>query len=240
MRLDGSGYLFSRQHHIQIAAILEALNADLLIEHKCFFGGGTAIVLSRGEYRESVDIDFLVSDREGFRNLRLLMTGKRGINPLVRIGMKLKQAREIRADQYGIRTMLQVGDAQIKFEIVLEGRIALEMPDAVNRICGVYTLLPIDMATTKLLANSDRWADDSVFSRDLIDLAMLQLPRRLLDRALGKATAAYGKSIKSDLVHAIERLGKRRGRLDECINALKIDIPKALLWQRIRRLRLVK
>ena len=30
------------------------------------------------------------------------------------------------------------------------------------------------MTASKLLANSDRWADDGVFSRDLIDLAMLQ------------------------------------------------------------------
>lgn len=31
----------------------------------------------------------------------------------------------------------------------------------------------------KLLANSDRWADDSVFSRDLIDLAM-NAPRAMV------------------------------------------------------------
>ncbi|MBM3349738.1 MAG: nucleotidyl transferase AbiEii/AbiGii toxin family protein, partial [Betaproteobacteria bacterium] len=30
--------------------------------HQCFFGGGTAITLRHGEYRESVDIDFLISD----------------------------------------------------------------------------------------------------------------------------------------------------------------------------------
>ena len=33
------------------------------------------------------------------------------------------------------------------------------------------------MGTTKLLANSDRFADDSVNSRDLIDLAMLDLDK---------------------------------------------------------------
>jgi len=30
------------------------------------------------------------------------------------------------------------------------------------------------MATSKLLANSDRWADEGVFNRDVIDLAMMQ------------------------------------------------------------------
>jgi hypothetical protein len=34
------------------------------------------------------------------------------------------------------------------------------------------TLAPVDLAAEKLLANADRWADDAVFSRDVIDLAM--------------------------------------------------------------------
>jgi hypothetical protein len=52
-----------------------------------------------------------------------------------------------------------------------------------------------------------------------------------------KASAAYGESVQRDLVRAISRLRDRRGRLDECMNALKIDrVPKALLWKRIRGL----
>jgi len=46
------------------------------------------------------------------------------------------------------------------------------------------------LAAPKLLANSDRWADDATFSRDLIDLAMLVLPRPVLSRALLKASSA--------------------------------------------------
>jgi len=38
----------------------------------------------------------------------------------------LTQTRDVRADQYGIRTMLLEADQPIKFEIVLEGRIAKE------------------------------------------------------------------------------------------------------------------
>ena len=49
--------MFERPHHRRVAEALSALDADLLDEARCFFGGGTAIVLALGEYRESVDID---------------------------------------------------------------------------------------------------------------------------------------------------------------------------------------
>jgi hypothetical protein len=39
----------------------------------CYFGGGTAMALRYGEYRESVDIDFLVSDLAGYREMRQLL-----------------------------------------------------------------------------------------------------------------------------------------------------------------------
>jgi hypothetical protein len=138
--------------------------------------------------------------------------------------------------------MLRVAEAEIKFEIVLEGRMQLAPPRAEDRICGVAILTPLDMAASKLLANSDRWASDGVFSRDLIDLAMLDLPRPSLILAIEKAAGAYGEeSIKRDLAKAIQSLGERRGRLEECMAALKMDeVPKALLWKRIRSLRLAK
>lgn len=54
----------------RIARNLGALNGPLLKLHKCLFGGGAAIVFRFGEYRESVDIDFLVSDVACHRDLR--------------------------------------------------------------------------------------------------------------------------------------------------------------------------
>lgn len=57
--------MFERPHHQRIAQVLRALNAPLLRENQCLFGGGTAIALRYGEYRESVDIDFLVSGVAG-------------------------------------------------------------------------------------------------------------------------------------------------------------------------------
>lgn len=131
--------------------------------------------------------------------------------------------------------MLHAAGVDIKFEIVFEARIGLAQPLSDDRICGVSTLTLLDMAATKLLANSDRWADDAVFSRDLIDLAMLRLPRATLNQAIDKASLAYGESIVRDLKKAILSLNSRRGRLEKCMSALKIEtLPQAVLWKYIR------
>ena len=135
--------VFERPHHQRIAHVLGALNGPLLRQNNCLFGGGTVIALSYGEYRESVDIDFLVSDVSSYRAMRQLLTGPLGIGAVVREGpTALTQTREFRADQYGIRTLLLVADQKIKFEIILEARIELATPGAKDEICGVATLTP--------------------------------------------------------------------------------------------------
>lgn len=229
--------LFEREHHRRVTAVLESLDADRLVASRCLFGGGTAIALRHGEYRESVDIDFRVSDRDGYRQLRQLLAGANGIHAIEKPYASLNLAREIRADQYGIRTMLREDDLEIKLEIVLEARITLDPPGAEDRICGIYTLTPLDMAASKLLANSDRWRDDSVQSRDLIDLAMMAPGKDLLRLAIAKAKGAYGDSIESDLGRAIADLRQRPHRLDDCMQALRMTtVSKAVLWARIKAL----
>lgn len=233
--------MFERPHHQRIARVLAALNGSLLRHNHCLFGGGTAIALRYGEYRESVDVDFLVSDVSSYRNLRQLLTDPQGIVAITRVDAEpLKQAREVRADQYGIRTVLLVDEQPIKFEIVLEGRIQLADPTPADEICAIATLMPLDMATTKLLANSDRGLDDGVFNRDLIDLAMMNPPLALLRRAVAKAEQAYGKSIRQDLDKAINRMHDRHGWLERCMQAMAMTVPKAQLWQRIRALKRVQ
>lgn len=155
------------------------------------------------------------------------------------VAVPLKPLREIRADQYGIRTMLLVAEQTIKFEIVLEGRIELEKPGAADQVCGIATLTPLDLLTSKLLANSDRWNDDGVFSRDLIDLAMMAPGLPLLRKAIAKAEQAYGQSICQDLDKAITRLQTRQDWMDRCIKVLTITHPKAVLWKQVRALRRV-
>jgi len=121
--------MFERAHHQRIAHVLAALDGEVLRAHHCWFGGGTCIALRFGEYRESVDIDFLVSDAAGYRELRQLLTGPQGLAPITKSGaMPLVLAREVRADQYGIRTLVQMDRHAIKFEIVREARLALSPP----------------------------------------------------------------------------------------------------------------
>ncbi len=230
--------MFEREHHRRVAHVLEALDARQLHGHQCLFGGGTAMALRHGEYRESVDIDFLVSHREGYRALRQVLSGAVGIHAICRPGAAdFTQTREVRADQYGVRTMLRVDDVEIKFEIVLEGRITLDAPGDGDLLCGVATLTPLDMATSKLLANSDRWRDDSVLSRDLIDLAMMMPSKALLREAIVKAEAAYGAAIQTDLRRAVQSLRERPHRLDQCMRTMGMNtVPKALLWKRIKAL----
>lgn len=45
--------MFDRLHHQHIALLLGSLDADLLLNAQCLFGGGTAMALRFGEYRES-------------------------------------------------------------------------------------------------------------------------------------------------------------------------------------------
>lgn len=233
----GGACLFERPHHRRIAAVLQALEADDLEANACLFGGGTVMALRYGEYRESVDIAFLVSRVDGYRHLRQRLTGPDGLSAIVRAGHTLKQTREVRADQYGIRTMLQVDGADIKLEIVLEGRIELDAPGPEDRQCGMVTLTPLDMATGKLLANCDRWRDDAVMSRDLIDLAMMAPPKALMKRAMAKAQGAYGDSVLVDLDSAVADLRARPHRLDQCMQAMAMTtVSKAALWARIKAL----
>lgn len=79
----GLAIMFERPHHQRIAQILSVLDGPLLKKNSCLFGGGTAIALRYGEYRESVDIDFLVSDVAHYRNLRQLLTGVGGVAAIV-------------------------------------------------------------------------------------------------------------------------------------------------------------
>jgi hypothetical protein len=232
--------LFERPHHQRVAHVLSVLNGPLLRENNCLFGGGTVITLRYGEYRESADIDFLVSDVAGYRNLRQLLTGVSGIAAIVREDAEpLTQDRRIRTDQYGIRTLLRVADQLIKFEIILEGRIELAAPKTGDVVCSIATLTPLDMATSKLLANSDRWGDDGVFNRDIIDLAMMNPSLVLQRQAVAKAETAYGQAIRQDLDEALQRLQNRHGWLERCMQAMAINLPKAVVWKNLRALRKV-
>ena len=229
--------MFTRLHHQRIAKVLESLDADLLKRHNCLFAGGTAIALGYGEYRESADIDFLVSDLASYRYLRNSVR-EQGLQALMKsTDASQLQTSDTRSDQYGIRTRVFVKGKPIKFEIVLEGRIGLANPGKKDSILGVASLTRLDMAASKLLANSDRGLDMGMHCRDVIDLAMLSLNKSEFAEATTKGEAAYGEAILKDLAKVIGMLGEANGLLERCMKAMDVSVPRALLWQNISKLK---
>jgi hypothetical protein len=229
--------MFTRPHHQRIAKVLELLDTDLLKRHNCLFAGGTAIALGYGEYRESVDIDFLVSDLASYRYLRNSVR-EQGLQALMKsTDAGQLQTSDIRSDQYGIRTRVFVEGKPIKFEIVLEGRIGLAKPGKKDSILGVASLTKLDMAASKLLANSDRGLDMGMHCRDVIDLAILNLSKSEFAEATTKSEAAYGEAILKDLAKVIDMLGEANGLLERCMKAMDVSVPRALLWQNISKVK---
>jgi hypothetical protein len=124
----------------------------------------------------------------------------------------------------------------IKFEIVFEARIIFDVPGPDDVVGGVSTLTEVDLAASKLLANVDRWSDAGVFSRDIIDLAMLDLKKHESHTALAKAESAYGDAVVRDVHKAVANLKSHPDRLSACLTALAVNVPAALMLDRLKAL----
>ena len=120
----------------------------------------------------------------------------------------------------------------VKFEIILEGRVSLSQSDQNDSILGVSTLTALDMSTSKLLANSDRGMVMGGHCRDVIDLAMMNLSKPDLRKAVVK-------SILVDLTKVLNLIREREGLLERCMIAMDVLVPSALLLQNINKLRAV-
>ncbi len=222
--------MYKRPHHQRVAVVLAGMNAPFLRDAKCYFGGGTAIALQLDEYRESVDIDFLCADQEGYRKLRKSIFDN-GLVDLFPAGITV--LREVRADRDGIRAILAADGIPIKFEIVREARIELDGTDIPP--IPVPCLTKTDLFAEKLLANADRFTDRSTMNRDIIDLLVMEehwgpIPQG----AWEKASAAYGDSAQRAFLKARELLADNPAYLGECLakmgmeEAVGIRLQKAL------------
>ncbi|WP_333713065.1 nucleotidyl transferase AbiEii/AbiGii toxin family protein [Yoonia sp.] len=211
---------FKRRHHQVILNVLRSLDGDLMEKAKCYFGGGTAIVLSLDEYRESVDIDFLCADQEGYRNLRTALAGKPNLDPILRPATALECVREVRSDQYGLRTIVRSQGVNIRFEIVREART--ELRGVIDPRYGLPVLDRPYMYAEKLLANSDRWYAPDVASRDIIDLSvMISRWGDVPGKAWDVAQAAYGTKVREDFDKAVEKI-RHPEYLESCASKLQI------------------
>lgn len=183
------------------------------------FWRGTQLVLEFGEYRQSQDIGFLCPFGQGYTQLRRAIFDS-GYGTLFVDRAGLQFPHDIRADQYGIRFPIQTEAYLIRFEIVAEGRIALESPQQFDW-CPVACLSRVDAIAEKLLANSDRGADTSTFARDLIDLAMLRVQAPFPSTAIVKAEAAY--PVIAPLQRALKHFQSHLGVRDRCFEHLQIQ-----------------
>lgn len=227
--------MFERVRHQQIAIILESLDQDLLRNHVCLFGGGTAIAMRYGEYRQSDDIDFMVSSWDHYRELRSLVKLK-GPKSLFQKTTAFELPNTFLTDQYGIRGWVRILGERIKFEIVSEGRIELEAPSSDDQICGVSTLTQTDMVAEKVLANSDRFLDSATFQRDLFDLAAMNVADFQNSPGLEKARQSYGETAQRDLNRALEKLLDNPVWLDQCYARLQITTPRAVMIKSLKKL----
>jgi len=211
--------MFKRPHHQHIARLLAHMDGAFLESCSCFFSGGTAVALMTGECRESRNVDFLCSSQDGYRRIREAIASH-SLGKLFRQTVKLH--REVRADQYGIRTFIDVDGEVIRFEVIREARMMLT--GSMNNDLGVPVLCRIDLFAEKLLANTDRSTDKSTMSRDLIDLAMMTKTWGSIPaEAWAKAEAAYGNSVRLEFDRAI-RLLDDATYLAECFSRMHIDL----------------
>jgi hypothetical protein len=217
---------FRRASHRTVAGALAALDAAFLAANGIYFGGGTRIVLELDEYRESRDIDFLCASRPGYRTLREAVSAT-SLGPLAR-GKALKLDREIRADQYGVRTWLALAGLALKFEIVRESRIDLQETSVAG--LPVPCLDRPHAFAEKFLANADRGLDASTLSRDAIDLAFMVLSWGTGTAAQGAAIAreAYGKEVDRKLGAVVQKLRGDRKYRTSCIDGMAIEDTRTL------------
>jgi len=137
--------------------------------------------------------------------------------------------RDVRADQYGIRTVFGVDGNPLKFEIILEARIHV----ASMKVRGipVPALDRVSSFAEKWLANADRWNDTAVLSRDAIDLAFMLTAWDIKDAVAGAEMAAdaYGNAVARAARAASTKLLEYPAYRKQCIENLAITDAKRLM-----------
>jgi len=222
--------MFRREQHRKILALLQVFDSPKLSRCKFLFGGGTRIVLDLEEYRESHDIDFLCSDAEGYAELRFEASTK-GYDALFKADSRqeLHFPREMKIDQYGIRFPAEIEGSLIRVELIREARIDLN-PGVRPDWSPVDCMAVSDCYAEKILANSDRWADRQVFSRDLIDLSALRTRLGPVpEEAWGKVERAYKTAGRDDLRKAIAAFAEDASYQQRCFQGLHLDDPARVL-----------
>lgn len=220
---------YRRPRHRKVARVLDALDAEVLARTHCCFGGGTRITLELDEYRESEDLDFICSDLAGYRELRATVDNRSLGFLLPKSPKGVSLLRDVRTDQYGIRTVFGVDGEPVKFEIILEARIQVTATSI--KSIPVPVLNRISCFAEKWLANADRWNDTAVLSRDAFDLAFMLRAWGIDDARAGAelAVGAYGDAVARAARTASKKLFEDAKYRKHCADNLAISDSKNLL-----------
>lgn len=176
-----------RDHHQLIFAALENFNAEYFNTHHILFGGGTRIALELNEFRESIDIDFICPNRDAFRAVRS-ETSKMSLGKLVK--QDFNYPREIRADRDAVRCFIEISNIAIKLEFI--SFVGYNLQADPDHPFIVPALSKASCFQTKLLANTDRYADYPY--KDIFDiLAMFSEWGNIPDTVWDEVDAHYGK-----------------------------------------------
>lgn len=218
---------YRRALHQRVDRVLALLDAQFLEQAECYFGGGTQLVMSHGEFRESRDLGFLVSSRAGLRMLRETVN-ERSLGRIFKGRIHL--ATEVRAERDAIRTFIMEDPAAepLKLEIAVEARI--ELKGAMDDGLGVPRLEVPWAIAEKLLANADRGRAREHRARDVIDLAFVSLD--VEDAAIMAgyelAQSAYGRVILRELEEVLKMLALDARYRAQCAADLLIEDIKGL------------
>lgn len=220
--------------HQSICKLLSHMDDELLAQTGCLFGGGTAISLMLSEFRTSVDVDFLCSDTAGYAKLRERIYDQ-GVAGLFKTGMAPAQLREARLDRDGIRTILVMDETPIKFEIVLEGRILLDVNTGQEgKLLPVPALSRTSLFAEKLLANADRGMDKLSLSKDIIDLMVMESAWGEDPNARLIAESAYGETIARSYERSIDLLARDAAHRELCFREIELgDNARSLIMGRL-------
>jgi len=186
-----------------------------------------------GEYRSSADIDFLCSDNEGWRLLRETVSSSRLGQLFVEHPVLL---REIRCDHYGIRTLVEVDQAPIKFEIISVADVQLR--HARIDSLTVPVLARSDAIAQKFMALASRGADRAFLSRDLIDLsfALASWPPEDSRKGLAIAEKAFRSWVNHGIASSLQLFTEDASYRRKCFEVMDVDITDKRLLVGLNRL----
>ena len=179
---------FQIARHNTIMEIIHGhLNMELIEQDQYYFGGGTLCSMMFGEYRESVDIDFLSCDRFGSADLKL--------NCQRITTLPMWRDRPPKADKDGVRMWCEYKGECFKIEFVFESRIAFTPPE---RFHDVLSLSSESLLACKLLANADRGYSTLSARKDIVDILAIYNKRPdVLKSAWSTAYDAYSTWLRS-------------------------------------------